>query len=442
MYWRDINWIIFSKKQQDDLQENIKQKYPIKHNASFYNPYLEFFTNSNLYKKRLNNKINLLLIKSQKEKVTRNINIKRVLLEMSSKRGKKKKYMSLACVKEIPLIPLRHIILLDLKKNILKIDLINYLIHSNLYSINNSAYIEIFVNFIISNLSENNLSPHFTKYYGSFTGIFKTFSYNTNIHPSNIFPEHINKKLIIKNTDVQGKYSVKIKNCPVAILSTEYIKETLVEYLASIPYNISKWKSVIFQIIAGLSIVQKKYNLTHNDLHCQNILCKKTKTKYLFYKFKEKIFRIPTFGRIIKIIDWGRSRLNLKTPNGDNLNIVNNCYNPNFELEGLYSTPLLKKSQKKKTPTNFSFDMTLFSHSLLHFFKDKILNDELYKFLNNICQLRKYNLYEKYMSNDINLYFDIAKYSKNGLPKDLIISKIFKVFLFKIDKPQTIIYNI
>ena len=52
---------------------------------------------------------------------------------------------------------------------------------------------------------------------------------------------------------------------------------------------------------------QKLFNLTHNDLHTNNIMYVETEKRYLYYKLDGKHYKIKTFGKIFKIIDYGRA---------------------------------------------------------------------------------------------------------------------------------------
>ena len=58
--------------------------------------------------------------------------------------------------------------------------------------------------------------------------------------------------------------------------------------------------------------ISKIFEFTHNDLHTNNIVYNKTKKKYLYYKYDNKHYKIPTFGKIYKIIDFGELFINLK----------------------------------------------------------------------------------------------------------------------------------
>ena len=52
---------------------------------------------------------------------------------------------------------------------------------------------------------------------------------------------------------------------------------------------------------------QKLFNMTHNDLHTNNIMYINTDKKHLYYKINNKHYKVPTFGKIFKIIDFGRA---------------------------------------------------------------------------------------------------------------------------------------
>ena len=49
------------------------------------------------------------------------------------------------------------------------------------------------------------------------------------------------------------------------------------------------------------------FDLTHNDLHTNNVMYKKTDKTYLYYRYKGDFYKVPTHGRIYKIIDFGRA---------------------------------------------------------------------------------------------------------------------------------------
>lgn len=68
------------------------------------------------------------------------------------------------------------------------------------------------------------------------------------------------------------------------------------------------WSAWIFQVLAALSIAQELLGFTHNDLHTNNVVWTETEEEYLYYKNRSgATFRVPTFGKLFRIIDFGRS---------------------------------------------------------------------------------------------------------------------------------------
>jgi hypothetical protein len=69
-----------------------------------------------------------------------------------------------------------------------------------------------------------------------------------------------------------------------------------------------KWSAWLFQVISALGVIQTLFGFTHNDLHSNNIVWEYTDQLYLYYKTNDGVkFKVPTYGKIFKIIDFGRS---------------------------------------------------------------------------------------------------------------------------------------
>lgn len=70
----------------------------------------------------------------------------------------------------------------------------------------------------------------------------------------------------------------------------------------------ARWTAWTFQIIAALSAAQAILGFTHNDLHTNNIAWSKTDEPWLWYRARDgTVFRVPTYGKIMRIIDFGRA---------------------------------------------------------------------------------------------------------------------------------------
>ena len=70
----------------------------------------------------------------------------------------------------------------------------------------------------------------------------------------------------------------------------------------------TRWTAWTFQIIAALCAAQAVLGFTHNDLHTNNIVWEDTDQSWIFYKDRAgDVWRIPTYGKIFRIIDFGRA---------------------------------------------------------------------------------------------------------------------------------------
>ncbi len=204
-----------------------------------------------------------------------------------------------------------------------------------------------------------------------------------------------------------------------------------------------RWKSYILQICFALSVAQKHYNLTHNDLHSSNIMYVPTEDKYIYYKFNNKYYRIPTFGKILKIIDFGRAIFKL-----NNNEYFSDVFEPHADAGGQYTYPTHRKTTKKVVMPNKSFDLSRLSTSILmDLFPDIPGNKENGKNLsinqkettNELFNLLYSWIVDKYGKevtrfDDFNLYKIIARRMTNAVPEKQISKTIFNTFL--IDKSQ------
>ena len=93
-----------------------------------------------------------------------------------------------------------------------------------------------------------------------------------------------------------------------SILVMEYVPLSFHTYLMN---NVNKetLDILLIQIIFLIHILQKKYKFMHLDMSVKNILLEKTNKKYIKFKINEKFYKIPTFGFIIKLIDFSTSQI-------------------------------------------------------------------------------------------------------------------------------------
>lgn len=73
-------------------------------------------------------------------------------------------------------------------------------------------------------------------------------------------------------------------------------------------HKIELWYNAFFQITTAIYTLHKYFNMTHLDLHAENILVKKIKSGgYWSYIINNKTYKIPNLGYIFYINDFGHA---------------------------------------------------------------------------------------------------------------------------------------
>ena len=345
----------------------------------------------------------------------------------------------------------------------------NYNTFKKINDIDNTAYIDVFFSFIASELYSNKINPSFPLYYGSFNGIgdYKydiTDEYH-DIKIDKCFNEMIDKsfKLKVYLSDSDGDdetdgddgddgdnsdnsensesddssknlyynedYIATIQKIPVQYLFIERLKGTLEDLILE---NITQevLLSCIFQVSFALTYLQKHFKFTHNDLHINNIMYSDTETKYLYYKYNNIYYRVPTHGKIFKIIDFGRCIFTYH-----NKVFLNDVFSDYGEAGGQYTYPnqvnyLLKNNEKDIILPNYNFDLCRLSMTILEELNFQNYSGNFIQFMNLMCLDKDENSFRN-MSDDFRLYINIAKYSCNSLPRKIITNDIFNEYRIK-----------
>ena len=221
---------------------------------------------------------------------------------------------------------------------------------------------------------------------------------------------------------------------PVQTIALECCEDTLDSYIINNKINDHEWESIISQIIFTLITYQKVYDFTHNDLHTNNIVYNTTEKKYLYYKYDNKHYKIPTFGKIYKIIDFGRAIYKYKS------NIIcSDSYANEGDAHTQYNTEPYLNRDKPRIQPNYSFDLCRLGCSLFDYFIEDI--DDIKKLRSPIKKimiewvfddankniLYKNNGSERYP--DFKLYKMIARTVHNHTPENVIKKSLFEKFL-------------
>ena len=191
----------------------------------------------------------------------------------------------------------------------------------------------------------------------------------------------------------------------------------------------------MFQVSFALAYLQKHYDFTHNDLHINNIMYQKTDRLYLYYKFNNIYFKIPTYGYIFKIIDFGRSIFTFH-----NKKFFNDTFEKHGEAEGQYTKPydkllFFKKIIEEDIKPNYHFDLCRLAITILEVLDFDKENDyqEKQSFINFLYNLtidkNENSLFD--LDDDFTMYIRIAEGACSSLPKLIIQNHIFKGFRIK-----------
>ena len=159
-----------------------------------------------------------------------------------------------------------------------------------------------------------------------------------------------------------------IPQCPVHIIAMEDCEETFDNLILdneNLPF--AEWTSALFQIIMILITYQKMFSFTHNDLHTNNVMWKQTNKKFLYYKYNNSVYKVPTFGRLFKIIDFGRSIFKYKDQT-----FCSDSFRHEGEAAGQYNTEPYYNDAKPRLDPNFSFDLCRLACSIFDYVVDEL----------------------------------------------------------------------
>jgi len=101
------------------------------------------------------------------------------------------------------------------------------------------------------------------------------------------------------------------KNVPVQVTVMEKCEGTIYQLMMMNPET-EKHLAWISQVIFGLAYAQRMFAFTHNDLHANNIMYVSTDVEYYYYNCGGILYRVPTYGYTIKIIDFERGISSVK----------------------------------------------------------------------------------------------------------------------------------
>ena len=223
---------------------------------------------------------------------------------------------------------------------------------------------------------------------------------------------------------------------PTNIICLENCERTLDDLIMDDSLVEDEWASIFMQIVMTLLVYQKCFSFTHNDLHTNNVMYNTTDKKYIYYKFNKLYYKVPTFGRVMKIIDFGRSIYKY-----DKHIFCSDSFQPGSDAATQYNTEPYFVDEKPRLDPNFSFDLCRLGCSIFDYLVedlDKV--DELAKkspivnLINEWCTddkgqniLYKSNGDERYP--DFKLYKMIARGVHKHTPSSQLDRELFSQYV-------------
>ncbi len=238
------------------------------------------------------------------------------------------------------------------------------------------------------------------------------------------------------STIEEESITLTLPKFPVQVICMENCENTFDDLIINENLSDDEWFSALMQIIMILITYQKLFSFTHNDLHTNNVMYIPTNKKFIYYTYKKKTYKVPTFGKIYKLIDFGRAiyKFNGKL-------FCSDSFQTGGDAASQYNTEPYFNDKKPRLEPNFSFDLCRLACSMFDYVVDdfdmiKNLNEcsPLVKLIvewciddNGINMLYKNNGIERYP--DFKLYKMIARYVHNHTPQAQLERKEFSKYL-------------
>ena len=152
-----------------------------------------------------------------------------------------------------------------------------------------------------------------------------------------------------------------------------------------------------------------------------------TEYKYYFYECENIYFKVPTFKRETKVIDFARGiiKIGKKTYFSD-------VFKKDGDAGGQYDYLNKIRNFGKNKKLNFSFDLSRLGTTINEYLCGNIELLETYKFVNLWCIDKKGNNFNN-MEDDFSLYINICENARNAVPKNQLKNEYFKEYIITKD---------
>jgi hypothetical protein len=153
-------------------------------------------------------------------------------------------------------------------------------------------------------------------------------------------------------------------NVPVQLTVMEQCTGTFYELITK-EQDTVKHLAWLTQVMFALSYAQRNFGFVHNDLHSNNVMYVPTEKEYLYYNLAGTLYRVPTYGYLIKIIDFERGVTSIRvTGMKDSKFFMSDHFSVNDEAGGQYNYSPFYVSKYAEVKPNPSFDLVRLATSL------------------------------------------------------------------------------
>jgi hypothetical protein len=221
---------------------------------------------------------------------------------------------------------------------------------------------------------------------------------------------------------------------PVQVMALERCDQTLDSLLARDALSDRELTSMVAQVTFSLIVLQRTLSLTHNDLHTNNIMCIRTDKKYIVYKFAGSHYKVPTFGRIYKIIDFGRAIYRVR-----GVVVCSDSFHPKGDAATQYNCEPYLDDKRPRIEPNRSFDLCRLGCSMYDFLVEDVADEmrglsEIEQLIVKWCHddkgrniMYKSSGQERYP--EFKLYKMIARSVHGHTPESVIRDRLFSCYI-------------
>jgi len=160
----------------------------------------------------------------------------------------------------------------------------------------------------------------------------------------------------------EERIDVTLEKFPIQVIGMEKCENTLDDLICNDELSEDEMFAALMQIIMTLITYQKAFAFTHNDLHTNNVMYVETDKKYMYYCYNKTYYRVPTYGKIYKVIDFGRGIYKY-----GNKQFCSDCFKNGEDAATQYNIEPYFNTKKPRLEPNYSFDLCRLACSMFDY---------------------------------------------------------------------------